>query len=174
MPPSCAVSSATAPAFGASSNSATIFGGAAPAAAPAPAAAVPSVFGNAAAATGASLFGGAAPAGRVDLPAPLATATGEEKERTLFSADGVLFEWDAAGRWRERGRGEVRVNVDNSTGQCRVVMRQKGNLRLLLNGNLWPQMQITRLEGGAVSAASGRRACPPALAQLWREEHVVY
>jgi Ran-binding protein 3 len=135
---------------------------------------VPSVFGNAAAATGASLFGGAAPAGRVDLPAPLATATGEEKERTLFSADGVLFEWDAAGRWRERGRGEVRVNVDNSTGQCRVVMRQKGNLRLLLNGNLWPQMQITRLEGGAVSAASGRRACPPALAQLWREEHVVY
>jgi Ran-binding protein 3 len=158
LPPSPAASTAAAPAFGAAANGApSVFGAAAPAPAPAP-----SVFG-AAAPSGTALFGAAPAAPRADLPAEASVATGEEGERNVFSAEGILFEWDEQKRWRERGRGEVRVNVGGAQGgaqaqaqaQARVVMRQKGNLRLLLNGNLWPQMQLTRLEGGAVSARGG-------------------
>lgn len=39
--------------------------------------------------------------------------TGEEGERTVFSGDGTLFSFDTGG-WRERGRGELRVKVDQS------------------------------------------------------------
>jgi hypothetical protein len=30
-------------------------------------------------------------------------------------------------------------------------MRQKGNLRLLMNANLWGEMQVSKMEGGKVS-----------------------
>lgn len=44
----------------------------------------------------------------------------------------------------------MRVNVDEASGHARLVMRQKGNLRLLLNANLWAEMQLTMMEGGSV------------------------
>lgn len=30
-------------------------------------------------------------------------------------------------------------------------MRQKGNLRLLMNANLWAEMQVSKMEGGKVN-----------------------
>lgn len=33
-------------------------------------------------------------------------------------------------------------------GQARLVMRQRANLRLLLNANLWPQMAVSQMDGG--------------------------
>ena len=38
------------------------------------------------------------------------------------------------------------------SGQARLVMRQRGNLRLLLNANLWAEMQVSKMEGGKVRA----------------------
>ena len=38
--------------------------------------------------------------------------------------------------------------------QARMVMRSKGQLRLLMNANLWPDMKITPMDGGKV------RSCP--------------
>lgn len=32
-------------------------------------------------------------------------------------------------------------------------MRQKGNLRLLMNANLWAEMQVSKMEGGKVRRA---------------------
>ena len=64
------------------------------------------------------------------------------------AGDGVLFEFIEA-QWRERGRGELRVNVGGG-GQARLVMRQRGNLRLLLNANLFPGMKHTPMDGGKV------------------------
>lgn len=32
-------------------------------------------------------------------------------------------------------------------------MRQKGNLRLLMNANLWGEMQVSKMEGGKVRGA---------------------
>jgi hypothetical protein len=118
---------------------------------------VASVFGTAAAA-GTSVFGAAAAPSepKVSLPAHAeAVTTGEESERTVFSSEGALFEFDPPSKqWRERGRGEVRVNVDCKTSQGRLVMRQKGNLRLLMNANLWPEMQLTPMDGGKVRHAA--------------------
>lgn len=37
-------------------------------------------------------------------------ATGEEDEKTVFTNEGVLYNYDPAG-WKERGRGELRVKV---------------------------------------------------------------
>lgn len=83
------------------------------------------------------------------LPEEQPAATGEEHEDVVYSVDGVLFEFDLVEKaWKERGRGEVRVLVHSATSAGRVVMRQKGNLRLLLNANLWKEMHLNRMDGG--------------------------
>ena len=35
-------------------------------------------------------------------------------------------------------------------GQARLVMRSKGQLRLLMNANLWPEIKVTPMDGGKV------------------------
>jgi hypothetical protein len=65
-------------------------------------------------------------------------------------------------------------------GQARLVMRQRGNLRLLLNANLWDDMAVSVMDGGvgvtfavqnavAVPAAGGKDggAKDSATAGLW-------
>jgi Ran-binding protein 3 len=54
----------------------------------------------------------------------------------------------------------MRVNLAAS-GQARFVMRQRGNLRLLMNANLWSGINIAIMDGGkgvtfaVVNAAAG-------------------
>lgn len=48
--------------------------------------------------------------------------------------------------WRERGTGLLRINV-GPDGKARVVMRQLGNLKLLLNVALFPALKLERTEG---------------------------
>jgi hypothetical protein len=69
---------------------------------------------------------------------------GEEKEKPIFAADASLFEF-LGGEWKECGRGEIRLNLpeDKDRGP-RLVMRSKGNLGLLLNANLFPDMSSQR------------------------------
>ncbi len=63
-----------------------------------------------------------------------------------------LFEFDTGSRaWKPRGDGEFRVNID-ARGQARMVMRQRGNLRLILNAKLFPQMTISHMVGGRAVA----------------------
>lgn len=88
--------------------------------------------------------------------------TGEEQEKVAFSADATLFEF-ADGGWKERGKGELKVNISEGTvGKSRLVMRSKGNYRLLLNASLFPDMKMTSMESRGVtfvcvnSAADGK------------------
>jgi len=160
---------------------------------------VTSVFGGAGtAATGAAGGGdddgaGAAPGATPSAP-PTAAAlppavdrvTGEEGETTVFSAEGVLYEWEGGdvvktvGAWKERGRGELRLNLppDAAAGapqrRPRLVMRSRGHLRLLLNARLWPGIQATRTLDGSkgatfcvvnfAAAGDDAAAPPPAVA----------
>lgn len=79
------------------------------------------------------------------------TETGEENEETVFSADSALFEF-VDGGWKERGKGEVKLNVLKSEAQkARLVMRAKGNLRLILNASLYPDMKVTKMDKKGVS-----------------------
>lgn len=79
--------------------------------------------------------------------------TGEENEKAVFTADSVLFEY-LEGGWKERGKGEVKVNVPtNGTGKGRLVMRTKGNYRLILNASLYPDMKLTNMDKKGITFA---------------------
>lgn len=79
--------------------------------------------------------------------------TGEENERVAFSADSVMFEF-FDGSWKERGKGEVKVNVSTSgTERARLVMRARGNYRLILNASLYPDMKLTNMDKKGITFA---------------------
>ncbi|XP_043723940.1 nuclear pore complex protein NUP50A-like isoform X2 [Telopea speciosissima] len=79
--------------------------------------------------------------------------TGEENEKAVFTADAVLFEY-LDGGWKERGKGEVKVNVSTTgTEKARLIMRARGNLRLILNASLYPDMKLTNMEKKGITFA---------------------
>ncbi|KAJ4897941.1 Nuclear pore complex protein NUP50B [Raphanus sativus] len=84
--------------------------------------------------------------------------TGEEKEETAFTADSVvLFEF-LQGGWKERGKGQVKVNVSTTTTdsrrKARLLMRSKGNYRLILNASLYPEMKLASMDKKVLTFAS--------------------
>jgi hypothetical protein len=65
------------------------------------------------------------------------------------AADGALYEFVADKReWRERGKGEVRINTRRDSGRARLVMRQRGSQKLLLNAGLYAGMSTSKMVGG--------------------------
>ncbi|RDX75928.1 Nuclear pore complex protein NUP50A, partial [Mucuna pruriens] len=78
--------------------------------------------------------------------------TGEENEKVIFNADSVLFEF-ADGSWKERGKGELKVNVASETEKARLLMRSRGNYRLILNARLYPDMKLTNMDKKGVTFA---------------------
>ncbi|OAY36831.2 nuclear pore complex protein NUP50A [Manihot esculenta] len=79
--------------------------------------------------------------------------TGEENEKVVFSADSVLFEY-FNGAWKERGKGELKVNVSTAgTERARLLMRARGNYRLILNASLYPDMKLTNMDKRGVTFA---------------------
>ncbi|KAH7437788.1 hypothetical protein KP509_05G088800 [Ceratopteris richardii] len=84
--------------------------------------------------------------------------TGEEEEKMVFNAEATMFEFQD-GAWKERGKGEVRVNVPlNKTGKARLLMRSKGNFRLILNASLFPDMKMTSMDSRGVTFACANSA----------------
>ncbi|KAI9161505.1 hypothetical protein LWI28_018093 [Acer negundo] len=79
--------------------------------------------------------------------------TGEENEKVIFTADSVLFEYlDES--WKERGKGEIKVNISTSAaGRARLLMRTRGNYRLILNASLYPDMKLTNMEKKGITFA---------------------
>lgn len=79
--------------------------------------------------------------------------TGEENEKVVFSADSILFEY-FNGAWKERGKGELKVNVSTAgTERARLLMRARGNYRLILNASLYPDMKLTNMDKRGVTFA---------------------
>lgn len=104
---------------------------------------------------GSSGFGtsGASAVSKTETLQEVVVETGEENEEVVFNADSVLFEF-ADGGWKERGKGEVKVNVTSGTEKkARVLMRSKGNYRLILNARLYPEMKLTNMEKKGVTFA---------------------
>ncbi|KAF5206917.1 Nuclear pore complex protein nup50a [Thalictrum thalictroides] len=79
--------------------------------------------------------------------------TGEENEKAVFTAEAALFEY-LDGAWKERGKGELKVNIA-TTGveKARLVMRARGNYRLVLNAALFPDMKLTNMEKRGITFA---------------------
>ncbi|CAN8288216.1 unnamed protein product [Cochlearia groenlandica] len=83
----------------------------------------------------------------------VSTETGEENEKVAFSADSIMFEY-LEGAWKERGKGELKVNVSgNDGGKARLVMRAKGNYRLILNASLYPGMKLAAMDKKGITFA---------------------
>ncbi|XP_058728962.1 nuclear pore complex protein NUP50A [Vicia villosa] len=105
--------------------------------------------------TGTSGFGtsGSSAISKIETLQEVVVETGEENEEVVFNADSVLFEF-VDGGWKERGKGEVKVNVTSGTEKkARVLMRSKGNYRLILNARLYPEMKLTNMEKKGVTFA---------------------
>lgn len=108
----------------------------------------------------ASLFGtpGASVSTKSEGGGPLSmqkvhVETGEENEKSVFTADSVLFEF-AEGCWKERGKGELKVNVSiNRTGKARLLMRTRGNYRLILNACLYSDMKLANMDKRGITFA---------------------
>lgn len=72
------------------------------------------------------------------------TFTGEENEKNIFDISCKLFAF-VNSNWEERGRGSLRLNDSKEQQEVsRVVFRTSGNLRLLLNTKIWPDMIAER------------------------------
>ncbi|KAM9105217.1 ran-binding protein 3-like isoform 2-T2 [Megaptera novaeangliae] len=75
--------------------------------------------------------------------------TGEETEHSVLKINCKLFIFNKTTQsWIERGRGALRLNdtasSDCGTFQSRLIMRNQGSLRLILNSKLWAQMEIQK------------------------------
>ncbi|XP_054253508.1 ran-binding protein 3-like [Indicator indicator] len=75
--------------------------------------------------------------------------TGEEAEHNVLQINCKLFVFNKLSlTWTERGRGSLRLNDTSSNRygmlQSRLIMRNQGSLRLILNTQLWDQMVIKR------------------------------
>ncbi|XP_050380870.1 nuclear pore complex protein NUP50A-like [Argentina anserina] len=83
----------------------------------------------------------------------VAVETGEENEKAVFTADAVLFEFIDGG-WKERGKGDLKVNVSESgADKARLVMRAKGIRKVILNASLYPDMKLANMEKKGVTFA---------------------
>ncbi|XP_054785049.1 nuclear pore complex protein NUP50A-like [Prosopis cineraria] len=79
--------------------------------------------------------------------------TGEENEKVVFNADSILFEF-VDGSWKERGKGELKVNISSGGNEkARLLMRTRGNYRLILNARLYPDIKLTNMEKKGVTFA---------------------
>ncbi|KAH9572936.1 hypothetical protein CY35_02G177800 [Sphagnum magellanicum] len=107
------------------------------------------LFGSQAVGTATPGFGAQNMGGLVLQEVP--SQTGEEKEKPVFADDALLFEF-LGGEWKELGRGEIWLNLpEGQDRRPRVVMRSKGNLWLLLNANLFPDMKLTKMDNRGVT-----------------------
>lgn len=75
--------------------------------------------------------------------------TGEEGEDTLYCCSASLYEFHDS-QWKEKGKGMIKVNKDKETKSTRLIMRQQGNLKLLLNANVWSGMKMTKMDESKV------------------------
>jgi len=69
--------------------------------------------------------------------------TGEEDEETLYQVRSKLYTLDPSNSWKERGTGQLRINVRRSDGSgARLVMRKEAVHSLILNVSLFKGMSF--------------------------------
>ena len=77
----------------------------------------------------------------VPLPDKVDVKTGEEDEDLLYVHRAKLFRF-AAGEWKERGLGDVKILLHKETKKVRILMRREQILKVCLNHVLTSDMQL--------------------------------
>ncbi|KAI6113102.1 hypothetical protein F5141DRAFT_757622 [Pisolithus sp. B1] len=68
--------------------------------------------------------------------------TGEEEEETIHQVRGKLYVLCPQNQWKERGTGQLKLNVRRTDGSgARLVMRKEAVYTLILNVTLFPGMK---------------------------------
>ncbi|KAL0855351.1 hypothetical protein Bca101_060504 [Brassica carinata] len=98
-----------------------------------------------------SVFGTSGSASAFPSKEEVSVETGEENERAAFTTDSVMFEYLQG--WKERGKGEVKINVSTDIRKARLVMRSKGNYRLILNTSIYPEMKLASMDKKGITFA---------------------
>merc|ERR1712151_598775 len=104
------------------------------------------------------------------------TGAADSKPQTDSStapADSAAGSGAASWRWQERGTGVIHINRHRQKGSCRLVMRMRGVLKLLLNTPIFPTtkyekigQKLIRFVG--VDAKSGDDASAPVSLSAYR------
>lgn len=70
--------------------------------------------------------------------------TGEEDELTVYQVRGKLFTLSDQQQWKERGTGQLKLNVRRDDGGgARLLMRKEAVYTLLLNATLFKGMKCS-------------------------------
>ncbi|GMH33473.1 hypothetical protein BSKO_01307 [Bryopsis sp. KO-2023] len=94
------------------------------------------------------LSGGTKQVSPGSTPVSSPKVTGEEEEETLFNHEATLYVM-VGNQWKQRGKGDLRVNSKESGG--RLIMRQKVTLRLFLNAGIFEGIKVTKTGQNAVT-----------------------
>lgn len=81
--------------------------------------------------------------------AQIEVKTGEEDETEEFRVRAKVYTLDkdeqkSSLKWKERGVGPLKLNVNKDTKRARLVMRTEATLRVTLNAPLFPEFKVER------------------------------
>lgn len=75
-------------------------------------------------------------------------ATGEEDDEVLYKERCALYRFDSANNeWKERGKGDVKMLKNKSSGKVRLLLRQDKTGKLCMNHNILPEMNLSQNAG---------------------------
>lgn len=93
--------------------------------------------------------------------------TGEEEEQQLLKIDCKFYHYNSETKqWQERGMGSLRLNQHiGSKDDIRLIGRQSGSQRVLINSKIFPEMLLQELSEKRIqiSAHTGDVDLPPQL-----------
>ena len=70
--------------------------------------------------------------------------TGEEDDEVLYTQRAALYRFDSTvNEWKERGKGDVKLLKNKTSGKVRALMRQEKTLKLCINHTVLPSLTLT-------------------------------
>ena len=88
----------------------------------------------------------------VTLPEAVKMKSWDDNAEVLFCRRTKLYRYDEHRKWKERGRGELKILRHGETGKVKLLMRRDQTLKICCNHSLTPDMVVTLL-------ANDEKAC---------------
>jgi Ran-binding protein 3 len=107
------------------------------------------------------LFSTGAESSSTSVAEKVEVVTGEENEDRVHSVRAKLLKLEPESQaWKERGSGQLHLNVAKDRSYARLVMRAEGALRLILNAALFPHTVAKRVQEKGVQVSAVEEGKP--------------
>ncbi|ELR23440.1 RanBP1 domain containing protein [Acanthamoeba castellanii str. Neff] len=107
------------------------------------------------------LFSSGAESSSTSVAEKVEVVTGEENEERVHSVRAKLLKLEPESQaWKERGSGQLHLNVAKDHSYARLVMRAEGALRLILNTALFPHTITKRVQEKGVQVSAVEEGKP--------------